>query len=142
MKIQYNMFMVDNFKIFKTVIDLVTIVILCMLPLALLVGMIHIFINLKSLLFVTQGGGFSQIISSILTVFVHIYLLKIFTDFRKHDEIRIIYVTDATILIVLREIAATVYSQRSDFQFIIGLSMLLLILGITQALAIKYPHKQ
>ncbi len=113
-----------------------------MLLLALLVGVIHILMNLKLLLFVTQGGGFSQIVSSILTVFVLIDLFKIFTDFRKHEEIRIIYVTDATILIVLREIAATVYAQRSDFQVIIGLSILLLILGITKALATKYPHKQ
>src|SRR5271169_4831395 len=125
------MFVVDNYKIFRTVIDLVTIVILYMLLLAVLVGVIHILMNLKSLLFVTQGGGFSQIVSSILTVFVLIDLFKIFTDFRKHEEIKIIYVTDATILIVLREIAATVYAQRSDFQVIIGLSTLLLILGIT-----------
>jgi len=54
-------------------------------------------------------------------VFVLIDLFKIFTDFRKHEEIRIIYVTDATILIVLREIAAAVYAQRFDFQYIIGL---------------------
>ena len=144
MKIPYieHNFPIDNYKIFKIVINLVTIVILYMLLLALLVGVANILMNLNSLLFVTQVGGFSQIVSSILTVFVLIDLFKIFTDFRKHEEIRISYVTDATILIVLREIAATVYAKSFDFQVILGLSLLLLILGIIKALANKYPHKQ
>ena len=84
-------------------------------------------------------GGFSHIVSDVLTVFVLIDLFRTFADFRIHEEVRITYVTNVTILIVLREIAAGLYAQRYDSQFILGLSTLLLILGIVRVLTIKYP---
>jgi uncharacterized membrane protein (DUF373 family) len=86
-------------------------------------------------------GGFSHIVSDVLTVFVLIDLFKTFVDYRVHEEVRITYVTNVTILIVMREIAAGLYAQRYDSQFILGLSTLLLILGIVRVLAIKYPSK-
>ncbi len=104
-------------------------------------GVIHILRNIKSILFETLGGGFGQIVTGVLTIFVLIDLFKTFVDFREHEEIRITYVTDATILIVMREIAAGLYAQRYDSQFILGLSTMLLILGIVKALAIKYSQK-
>jgi uncharacterized membrane protein (DUF373 family) len=141
MKAHYNIFMIDQNKIFKIIIDLVTIIILYVLLLALLAGVINILLDIKSILFGTLGGGFGQIVASVLTIFILIDLFKTFVDFREHEEIRITYVTDATILIVMREVAAGVYAQRFDYQFILGLSTLLLILGIVRALTVKYPHK-
>lgn len=137
----YKAFKINQNKIFKMIIDSVTVIVLYILLLALLVGVINILMDIKSILFGTLGGGFGQIVSSVLTIFVLIDLFKTFIDFREHEEIRITYVTDATILIVMREIAAGVYDQRFDFQFILGLSTLLLILGIIKALAVKYPPK-
>jgi uncharacterized membrane protein (DUF373 family) len=133
---------IDQNNIFKTIIDLVTIIILYILILALLAGVINILLQIKSILFGTLGGGFGQVVSSVLTIFILIDLFKTFVDFREHEEIRLTYVTDATILIVMREIAAGVYAQRFDYQFILGLSTLLLILGIIRALAVKYPPRQ
>ena len=100
MRAHYNIFAVNQNEIFKTIIDLVTIIILYILLLALVVGVINILLNIKSILFGTLGGGFGQIVSSVLTIFVLIDLFKTFIDFREHEEIRITYVTDATILIV------------------------------------------
>jgi uncharacterized membrane protein (DUF373 family) len=141
MRAHYNLFRINQNKMFKTIIDLVTIIILYILILALFAGVINILLQIKSILFGTLGGGFSQIVSSVLTIFILIDLFKTFVDFREHEEIRLTYVTDATILIVMREIAAGVYAQRFDYQFILGLSILLLILGIIRALAVKYPTK-
>ncbi len=139
MRSNYKIFMIDQDKIFKIIIDLVTIIILYILLLSLLVGVANILLSIKSILFGTLGGGFGQIVSSVLTIFVLIDLFKTFVDFREHKEIRITYVTDATILIVLREIAAGVYIQRFDYPFVLGLSVLLLTLGVIRALAVKYP---
>lgn len=141
MRAHYKIFMISQNKIFKMTIDLVTIIILYILLLALLVGVINILLDIKSILFGTLGGGFGQIVSSVLTIFILIDLFKTFVDYREHEEIRITYVTDATILIVMREIAAGVYAQRFDYQFILGLSILLFTLGIIRALAVKYPPK-
>lgn len=141
MRGHYKLLGISQNKIFKTIIDLVTVIILYILILALLSGVINILLQIKSIIFGTLGGGFGQIVSSVLTVFILIDLFKTFVDFREHEEIRITYVTDATILIVMREIAAGVYAQRFDYQFILGLSTLLLILGIIRALDVKYPPK-
>ena len=103
--------------------------------------MIHILLQIKSVLFGTLGGGFGQIVSGVLTIFVLIDLFNTFVDYREHKEIRLTYVTDATILIVMREISAGVYAQKYDYQFILGMSVLLLTLGTIRALAVKYPHK-
>ena len=139
MRVHYNTFMITQDKIFKMVINFVTIIILYVLLLALLVGVLNILRDINSILFGTLGGGFGQIVSSVLTIFVLIDLFKTFLDYREHQEIRITYVTDATILIVMREIAVGVYAQRFDYQFVLGLSILLFTLGIIRALAVKYP---
>ncbi len=139
MRANYNIFMVDQLKIFKMIINFITIIILYVLLLALIVGVANILFNIKSIIFGTFGGGFSHIVSDVLTVFVLIDLFRTFVDYRVHEEVRITYVTNVTILIVLREIATGLYAQRYDSQFILGLSALLLILGIMRVLTIKYP---
>lgn len=141
MNTRYKIFMITHDKIFKIIIDLVTIIILYILLLALIVGVINILLAIKSIILGTLAGGFGQIVSSVLTIFVLIDLFKTFVDYREHKEIRLTYVTDATILIVMREITAGVYAQRFDYQFILGMSVLLLTLGIIRALTVKYPLK-
>ncbi|MDQ1254875.1 MAG: hypothetical protein QG646_4145 [Euryarchaeota archaeon] len=141
MRTHYKTFMITHDKLFKMTIDLVTILVLYILLLALLVGVIHILLQIKSVLFGTLGGGFGQIVSGVLTIFVLIDLFNTFVDYREHKEIRLTNVTDATILIVMREISAGVYAQKYDYQFILGMSVLLLTLGTIRALAVKYPHK-
>jgi len=133
--------MISHDRLFKMTIDLVTILILYILLLALLVGVINILLQIKSILSGTLGGGFGQIVSGVLTVFILIDLFNTFVDYREHKEIRLSYVTDATTLIVMREITAGVYAQKYDYQFILGMSVLLLTLGAIRALAVKYPHK-
>ncbi len=58
-------------KIFKTVIYLVTPIILYVLLLELLVGVINILLNIKSALFRTLRGFFSQIVSKILRLLIY-----------------------------------------------------------------------
>jgi uncharacterized membrane protein (DUF373 family) len=137
----YKMFMGTQNKVFKLVTDFVTVVVLYVLLLALLVAVMNILLDIKPIMLGTIGGGFGQIVSSVLTIFVLIDLFKTFVDYREHHEIRITYVTDATILIVMREIAAGVYAQRFDYQFVLGLSTLLLTLSVLKALAVKYPPR-
>lgn len=137
----YNTFITYQNWVFKIVINLVTIIILYILLLALFVGVINILLNIKSNLLGTLGGGFSQIVSNALTIFVIIDLFKTFVDYRDHEEIKIAYATDATILIVMREIAVGVYDKNFEYQFILGSSVLLLILGIIKALSVKYPSR-
>jgi len=57
MRANYNIFMIDQLKIFKMITNLVTIIILYILLLALLVGVANILLNIKSIIFETLGGA-------------------------------------------------------------------------------------
>ncbi|WP_370574504.1 phosphate-starvation-inducible PsiE family protein [Methanomethylovorans sp.] len=124
------------------VTDLVTVIILYVLLLALIVGVINILLDLNSIIFGSRTGGFGPVVANVITIFILIDLFKTFVDYREHEEIRLTYVTDATILIVMREIAAGIYAQKFDYQFTLGMSIMLLTLGAIRALAVKYqPDK-
>ncbi|MGM0770723.1 MAG: phosphate-starvation-inducible PsiE family protein [Halobacteriota archaeon] len=135
--------MVKHDDIFDTVIRSATTIILYILILAVIVGVLKIFASLGLIVIGLFDGNFIQIsftniVSSVLTVFVLIDLFKTFIDYREHERIRLTYVTDATILIVMREIAIVIYDQKIEYEFVLSLSALLLALSIIRVLAAKY----
>ncbi|MPN63535.1 hypothetical protein SDC9_211299 [bioreactor metagenome] len=77
-------------------------------------------------------------VTSVLTVFIVIDLFKAFVDYHEHDRIKLTDITDATILIVLREIAVGLYAQKLGYEFILSLAVLLLVLGVIRMLAVQY----
>ena len=139
--------MIKHDDVFDTVIRSVTTLILYILILALIVGVLKILASLVLIIIGTLGGNFLQInftniVFSVLTVFVLIDLFKTFTDYREHERIRLTYITDATILIVMREVAAGIYAQKIEYEFILSLSALLVVLGAIRVLAIKYSPRE
>lgn len=130
--------MIDNTKIFRKIIDSITTLFLYILLLTLVVGMIKTLFDLRLTLFTSLDIGFNHMISSVLTIFILIDLFNTFVDYHEHERIKLTYVTDATILIVMREIAVGMYAKEFDHNFIFALSSLILVLGIVRVLAIKY----
>jgi uncharacterized membrane protein (DUF373 family) len=129
--------MLSHDKIFKKVIYSVTVVVLYILLLAIIVGMIDVFQNIAYVFLKT--GDFSKVVYSVLTIFVLIDLFKTFADYRVHERIKLTYVTDATILIVMREITVMIYSQKFETETLMVLSLLLLVLGIMRFIFVRYP---
>jgi len=139
--------MLNHDKIFDIVIRYVTTLILYILLLAVIVGVLKIFASLGSILIGLFDGNFIQIsftniVFSVLTVFVLIDFFKAFNDYREHERIRLTYITDATILIVMREIAVGIYAQKIEYEFMLSLSVVLLVLGAIMILAIKYSPSE
>ncbi|MCD4821024.1 MAG: phosphate-starvation-inducible PsiE family protein [Methanococcoides sp.] len=139
--------MLNHDKIFDIVIRYVTTLILYILLLAVIVGVLKIFASLGSILIGLFDGNFIQIsftniVFSVLTVFVLIDFFKAFNDYREHERIRLTYITDATILIVMREIAVGIYAQKIEYEFMLSLSVVLLVLGAIRILAIKYSPSE
>ena len=95
-------------------------------------------LEIRFIIFESLESGFNHMVTSVLTVFIVIDLFKAFVDYHEHDRIKLTDITDATILIVLREIAVGLYSQEFGYQFVLSLATLLLVLGIIRVLAIKY----
>ena len=131
----YNM--LTHEKIFEKVIHLVTVAILYIILLAIIVGMFNVFQNIG--LAWLEKGGFGQVVYSVLTVFVLIDFFKAFADYQVHERIRLTYVTDATILIVLREITVLLYSHKFETETLFAFAALLLVLGIIRGIAVRFP---
>jgi uncharacterized membrane protein (DUF373 family) len=133
---------VDSIKLFKKVTDMISTIFLYILLLALVVGMAKTLLDIRFILFESLESGFNRMVTSVLTVFIVIDLFKAFVDYHENDRIKITDVTDATILIVLREIAIGLYSQKFAYEFVLSLATLLLVLGVMRVLAVKYsPEK-
>lgn len=128
----------DSIKLFKQVTDAITTIILYILLLALIVGMAKTLLDIRFIIFESLESGFNHMVTSVLTVFIVIDLFKAFVDYHEHDRIKLTDITDATILIVLREIAVGLYSQKFGYEFILSLAVLLLVLGIMRVLAVMY----
>ncbi|MGB9132213.1 MAG: phosphate-starvation-inducible PsiE family protein [Methanosarcina sp.] len=128
----------DSTKFFKKVTDMISTIFLYILLLALIVGMVKTLLDIRFILSESLESGFNRVVTSVLTVFIVIDLFKAFVDYHENDRIKLTDVTDATILIVLREIAVGLYSKEFGSQFILSLAALLLVLGVMRVLAIKY----
>jgi uncharacterized membrane protein (DUF373 family) len=83
------------------------------LILALTVGMTKTSLDTRFILLESLESGFNHMVTSVLTVFIVIDLFKAFVDYQENDRIKLTDITDATILIVLREIAVGLYAQNS-----------------------------
>lgn len=128
----------NSIKLFKRVTDSISIIFLYILLLALVIGMIKTLLDIRLIIFESLESGFSHMVTSVLTVFIVIDLFKAFVDYQENDRIRLTDITDATIFIVLREIAVGLYSKEFAYQFVLSLAALLLVLSIMRVLAIKY----
>jgi uncharacterized membrane protein (DUF373 family) len=128
----------DSIKLFKKVTDSISIIFLYILLLALIMGMVKTLLDIRLIIFESLESGFSHMVTSVLTVFIVIDLFKAFVDYQENDRIRLTDITDATIFIVLREIAVGLYSQEFGYEFILSLAALLFVLSIMRVLAIKY----
>ena len=128
----------NSMELFKKVTDIITTIILYVLLLALIVGMAKTLLDIRFILFESLESGFTHMVTSVLTVFIVIDLFKAFADYHENDRIKLTDITDATILIVLREVAVGLYSQKFGYELILSLSVLLLVLGAIRVSAIKY----
>ena len=108
------------------------------LLLALIVGMEKTLLDIRFIIFEPLESGFNHMVASVLTVFIVIDLFKAFVDYHEHNRIKLTDITDATILIVLCEIAVGLYSQKFGYEYVLSLSVLLLVLGIMRVLTITY----
>lgn len=123
-------------KIFKKVIVNLTVVVLYTLLLLIILAVFDIFQTMWAVLLKTSN--INEVVYNVLTVFVLIDLFKTFSDYRVQERIRITYVTDATILILMREITVMVYSHNFEIYVLLVFAALLLVLCIMRFVSINY----
>lgn len=123
-------------KIYKKVIYTVTVVVLYILLLLIIVGVYDIFQTMWAVLLKTSN--INDVVYNVLTIFVLIDLFKTFSDYRVQERIRITYVTDATILILMREITVMIYSHDFEIYVLLAFAALLLVLCIMRFVSMNY----
>jgi uncharacterized membrane protein (DUF373 family) len=130
-------------KIFKKVIDLIIKLMLPLVVLTLVMGIVRIFIDLKSVFYSsTVSDGFDIMITNILSMFVVIELLRSVVDYFKIHRLRVTFIADAALVFILREVMISVYKNTVDPMHIAALSLLILVIGVVRTLAIIYsPEK-
>src|SRR3972149_4396654 len=134
--------MIESTKIFKKASDAIIVVILYIMLFALIIGTINIVLNLSYFLSGTIEEGFQRIIMGVLTLFIVLELFKSMVEYARHERIKLTYVTDATILILMREISVGLYSHSIDYKTILALSTLLFVMGVIRVLAIVYSPRE
>jgi uncharacterized membrane protein (DUF373 family) len=129
---------IDHTRFFKKVTDSIVTVILYILLVALIAGLVRLLLDIRFIAVDSLEHCFRQIVTSVLTLFIVIEFFKTFADYSKHERIKLTYITDATILIVMREITVGLYSQSFGYQMLFALSALMLVLGLLRVLAVRY----
>lgn len=130
---------IDHNMVFKKTTNWIIIAILYILLIALFLGAVGIILVIPSL-FEHEGLDvlFYQIVANSLTLFIVIEFFKTLHDFSKYERIKLTYVIDATILIVLREISVGLFTKEFSYMMIGALSLLLIVMGIMRVTAVRY----
>jgi uncharacterized membrane protein (DUF373 family) len=134
--------MIDHPKFFKKITDSIVLIVLYVLLLALIAGMLRIVLDIRTVAIDSLDGGFSRIVTNVLTLFIVIEFFKTFADYSKLERIKLTDITDVTILITMREVTVGLYSKSFGYETLFALSALLLVLGVIRLLAVTYsPEK-
>ncbi|NJD75933.1 MAG: hypothetical protein FIB08_02380 [Candidatus Methanoperedens sp.] len=128
----------DHTKFFKKVTGSIVTIVLYVLLLVLIAGMLRILLDIPFIAIDSMEGGFNKIVTNVLTLFIVIEFFKTFTDYSRHERIKLTDITDVTILIAMREVTVGLYSRSFGFETIFALSALLLVLGVIRVLAVRY----
>ncbi|MBN2488374.1 MAG: phosphate-starvation-inducible PsiE family protein [Methanosarcinaceae archaeon] len=134
---------IDHNWIFKKSTNAIIILTLYILLFALLVGVVQIVLTIPGLL--TSDGldtVFYQIVTKSLNLFIVIEFFKTLHDYSKYERIKLTFIIDATILIVLREISVGLFTRNLDYMMILALSVLLTVMGAVRVMAVRYSPQQ
>lgn len=117
-------------KTFDRAISLIFGVLLLFITFGLIVGVVHLFLQLGDLVMNTDiTRHYARIVSDILTLFVLIELSRSLVSHFDEHRLRLTFIADAGIVFVLREIMLKLFEQKISPDEIYALSALLFVLG-------------
>lgn len=107
--------------------------------LTLLIGMARICLDLR-IVFKSQTveRGFDLMVTNILSMFIIIELFRSIIEYFEIHRLRVTFITDATLVFILREIMIGIYQHKIRAFEIGALAALILVIGCIRTLAIMY----
>lgn len=130
-------------RLFKKVIDIIVKLMIPLVILTLMIGIARIFLDLREVFkSSTIAGGFDIMVTNILSMFVIIELLKGIIEYFEIHRVKITFITDATLVFILREVMIGIYQHKMGWTEIVSISALLIVVGGIRTMAIVYsPDK-
>ena len=117
-------------KTFDRAINLIFGVLLLFITFGIIVGVVHLFLQLGDLVMNTDiTRHYARIVSDILTLFVLIELSRSLVSHFDEHRLRLTFIADAGIVFVLREIMLKLFEQKISPDEVYALSALLFVLG-------------
>ena len=126
-------------RLFNKVVDIIIKMMVPLIVLTLMIGIARIYFDLWGV-FKTPSisQGFDMMITNILTMFVVIELLRSIMEYFEIHRLKITFVTDASLVFILREVMIELYQHKLGWAETASLGFLSLVIGILRTLAIKY----
>jgi len=132
-----------DMRLFKKVIDIIVKLMIPLVILAMMIGVARIFLDLREVFrSPTIAGGFDIMVTNILSMFVVIELLKGIIEYFDIHRVKITFITDATLVFILREAMIGIYQHKMEWAEITSIAALLVVIGGIRTMAIVYsPDK-
>jgi uncharacterized membrane protein (DUF373 family) len=105
--------------------------------LGLVGGVIKTFLDLRLLLFVSLEVSLRQIIVDALTLLAVVEVLKTTLTYCSDGRVRVTYIVDTVLVVMLTEIISRWFSEGEWQQFVV-LGGILITLGLIRVIAVRY----
>lgn len=126
-------------RLFKKVVDIIIKLMIPLVILALMIGIARIFLDLREVFrSPTIVGGFDIMVTNILSMFVIVELFKGIIEYFEIHRVKITFITDATLVFILREVMIGIYQHKMGWTDILSISVLLIVIGAIRTMAILY----
>ena len=125
------MFKIDLMGLFNKVVAAVFSVMLLFITLALIIGVVNLFLKLGDLAISKElARDYLHIISDVLTLFVLIELLRSIVEYFNTHRLRMTFIVDAGIVFVLRDIMIRLFEHTMQPDQLYALSALLFVMTV------------
>ncbi|ABK45897.1 conserved hypothetical protein [Magnetococcus marinus MC-1] len=114
-------------------------VILLFLTLGVVIGAGKLFLGLSDLL-LTGGlaNSYHTLIADVLSLFILIELSRSLVEYFEQKRLRLVFIVDAAIVFVLREIMIKLFQEKMHTEEIYAFSALILALGVIRASSVVF----
>lgn len=128
MKIPFARFI--RLTLFERTIEIVFGIMLLFITLSIVIGTAHLFQRLVDLLpWEDNTRHYVRIVSDVLTLFILIELARSLADYFTAHRLRIMFIVDAGIVFIVREIVIKLFEAKIDAAEIYALAALIAVLG-------------
>jgi len=99
---------------------------------------LSIVLQLKDVALTLERSRFNELIVDVLTFFVLIELIRMFTSYIEHRRVKLSIMAELGAVFVLRELFLILYTRHYSWETLIAFSILLISVGVVRTLAVVY----